>query len=414
MTNSSSPPLNKLLIYYQGVLAVGVVAIFFTKLDVFLEHKGFGLPLYWFVGFLLASVPLWTSAFSKIRYIPPLLFGWFGLYLAMSSVSILILPTMPSMQLLEDQIRSIVFLLLMLLLFSQHTLVQTWVKVAILIVSLMNVFNHIYEFINPLAFGAFHAEGRPGGFYIDSNEAGCALILGMIFAIDLVKPRYRLFYALVIGLGVVLSFSRGAMLGWLIVILFFMFTKVIPRYQISYLGITLAVAIFLITTQTRNLTYLQTADGKPLFNKSTLARIEFLADPLSEKQDTSRLLLLDDAWQSFAEQPFLGKGLGGSRNSQYTSNAGTGQKPHNTYLQFMIEYGFLGFIIYPFLILSAMWNGQGKVKNYGLAFALFLFVWGIFSHTTVSSFFILLAIAYMACLTRSSQLKTSKILTEQI
>ena len=404
-----SPSKNdRFLVYYQGALAVGAVAIFFTKLDIFLEQQGFGIPLYWFMAFFLASIPLWPSVLSRLKYIPPLIFVWFGLYLAMSSVSILVLPTMPSIQLLENQIRSIIFLLLMLLLFSKYTLVQTWTKVAILVVSLMNVFNHIYEFINPLAFGALHAEGRPGGFYIDSNEAGCALIMGMIFAIDLIKPKYRLFFALVIGLGVVLSFSRGAMLGWLITVLFFLFTKVIPRYQISYLAISLAVIIFLITTQTKNLTYLQTADGKPLFNKSTLGRIEFLADPLSEKQDTSRLLLLEDAWHSFAEQPFFGKGLGGAGHSRYTSNAGTAQQPHNTYLKFMIEYGFLGFILYPFLIFATTWNGQGKVKKYSFAFALFLLIWGIFSHTTVSSFFILLAIAFMACLTRSSQLKMLK------
>lgn len=403
MRELTSSPHNKFLIYYQALLAVGAVAIFFTKLDIFLEQQGFVIPLYWLLAFLGASIPLWTSIFTKIKYIPPLIWFWLGLYFAMSSISILTSPGMPSMQLLEDQIRAMLFFLLMLLFFAQHTLVQNWVKVAMLLVSLMNVFNHIYEFLNPLAFGALHAPGRPGGFYIDSNEAGCALILGMIFSIDLVKPKYRLCFASIIGLGVVLSFSRGSILGWLIVVLLLMFKKIIPTHQVIYLVIAIVTILLIVGSQFNNLSRLQTADGSPLFNQDTLSRVELLVDPFSEKQDTSRVSLVEDAWQSFAEQPVFGKGIGNAGHARHISSRGTAQQPHNTYLKFMIEYGFLGIIIYPFLLFSSIWKAQGKVKDYSFAFVVFLLIWGIFSHTTISSFFILLSIAFMACLNKSSQ-----------
>ncbi len=391
------------LVYYQGALAVAAVIVFFTNISVFLAKWGYGIPLYWLYGFLAASVPLWFSIGSKIKYIPQPMIIWSGVYLAMSSISILILPQIPGMQLLEDQIRSLIFLFLMLLLFSQYTMIQIWVRVTVLIVSLMNVFNHIYEFFNPHAFGALHAFGRPAGFYINSNQAGCALILGMIFSIDLIKPKYRIFYALTIGLGVALTFSRGAMLGWLIVIAFMNLKKVIPKYQIVYFAIGVATVILVLLSQINNLSNLKAADGTPLFNDDTLTRVEFILDPLSEKQDTSRVSLAKDAWQSFAEQPFLGKGLGGSANSKHKSVRGTAQKPHNTYLTLMIEYGFLGVFLYPMLLLASIWQIKGKLKTQGLAFVTFLLIWGLFSHTIISSFVTLLLIALMASLTEQSK-----------
>lgn len=400
------------LVYYQGALAVAAVIVFFTNINVFLEQWGYGIPLYWLYGFLVASVPLWFFIGSKIKYIPQPMIIWSGVYLAMSSISILILPQIPDMQLLEDQIRSLIFLFLMLVLFSQYTMIQIWVRVTVLIISLMNVFNNIYEFFNPYAFGALHAFGRPAGFYINSNQAGCALILGMIFSIDLIKPKYRIFYALTIGLGIALTFSRGAMLGWLIVVAFMISNQVIPKYQIAYLAIGVATVILVLLSQINNLSDFKAADGTPLFNDDTLTRVEFILDPLSEKQDTSRVSLAKDAWQSFSKQPFIGQGLGKSANRNYLSSKGTAQKPHNIYLTLMIEYGFLGFFLYPMLLWASIWKIKGKLKTQGLAFVTFLLIWGLFSHTTISSLFTLLSIALMASLTEQSKGQNKLILSD--
>lgn len=400
---SNQKKTNKILVTYQGFLAVAAILVFFSKIDIFLEQWGYGIPLYWLFGFLILSIPLSLSLLAKREYIPKPLLLWCAIYFGMSCLAILISPTIPEMQLLEDQIRSILFLVLMLVLFSEHAIVQKAVKITILIVSFFNVCCFIYEFFNPLTFGAIHSYGRAAGFYIDANEAGCALVLGMIFCIDLFKPKFRLLFALIIMLGILVTLSRGAILAWVVVILFFMVKKIIPTYQISFLGLAIATFLIILTSQLNNLDNFKAADGTPLFNDDTLARVEFLVDPFSEEQDTSRLLLVEDAWRSFSEQPFVGKGLGGSANKKYISARGKPQKPHNTYLTLMIEYGFLGFLLYPGLILATIWKAQGQAKNIGVAFAVLLLVWGIFSHTTLTSYFILLSVAYMATLTHQSQ-----------
>ncbi|GAB4529535.1 MAG: hypothetical protein Tsb0014_11490 [Pleurocapsa sp.] len=399
MSNLSvSKKPNKLLVFYQGILAVAAVLIFFTKFDIFLEQWGIGIPLYWLFGFLILSAPLSISFFGKIEYIPKPLLIWCMVYFGMSCLATIIAPKIPDMQLLEDQIRSILFLGLTVVLFSEHAIVQKAVKIAILIVSFFNIGCFIYEFFNPLTFGALNAYGRAAGFYIDSNEAGCALVLGMIFCIDLFKPQFRLLFAFIIMLGIMPTLSRGAILTWGLVIIFFMIKKIIPTYQISFLGLAIASFFIVLITQINNLDKLKAADGTPLFNDDTLTRVEFLVDPFSEDQDTSRISLVEDAWQSFAEQPFLGKGLGKAANNKYMSPLGEPQLPHNTYLTLMIEYGFLGFFLYPGLILATIWKAQGHLRNLGIAFTVLLLFWGIFSHTTLTSYFILMSISYMAIL----------------
>lgn len=404
---------NTFIVYYQGFLAVGAVIIFFTKLDVYLGKRGMGIPLWWAIAFMVASFPLFTSIFSRLRYIPTSIFVWCVAYLAMPLISILILPGLPEIQLLEDQIRSILFLILMLVIFSQHPLVLRWVKRTLFSLTFLNILMFIYEFFNPSAFHQQqHAPGRSSGFYIDANSAGASLILGMIFTIDLIKPKYRLFYALFVFVGIASTFSRGAMLGWLIVILLFMAKRVIPLYQLPIFVLSIFLSITILASQMDNLSRIKTADGTELFNEGTLARVEFLIDPFGQEDDSSegRLGYVDETLSKFESKPFLGNGLGSGATSNASDIGGSGQvkRSHNTYLDQMVEYGFLGALIYPGLLFATVWKAQGELKKYTLPFVAFLLAWGLFSHTTLNSFWLLTSYAIMANITQQSRLESNQ------
>lgn len=404
-SSETSQP-NRFLIYYQCVLAMGMVAIFFTRLDVFLEQKGFIVPLYWLYGFIAFSIPLWFLLSEKIKYLLVPVLGWCALYIAINTLSILASDKIPDTQLFEDRLRSIIFLLFAVFIFSEHPLVHKCTKVAMLLVTLMNASNHIYEMLNPFAFGALHAFGRPAGFYIDSNAASCALILGMIFSIDLLKPKYRMLYASFVGIGVVLSFSRGGMLGWLVAVLLLSFLKTIPRSQLVYLFLGLIGLYLLLKTQINTLTYLKNFDGSPLLNQDVLSRIEWILNPTSESQDLSRFTLVEDAWQQFYDSPWLGQGLGGAGSSTFVSGFdGSAQRPHNIYLTNMVEHGIIGFLLLPSLIYAAICKARGKTARMAIPFAIFILMWGLFSHTILSSFFILLSFAFMSNLAVQSRIE---------
>lgn len=403
----TSSKRGRIWVYYQALLAIGVVLIFFTKLDIWLEQQGFLIPLYWLLAFIAASVPLWFLLADKVQHLLAPVVAWCGLYMAFNCLSIVVFAKIPETQLFEDRIRSLIFLLFALFIFSEHVLVQNCVKVAMLFVTFMNVFNHIYEILNPFAFGGLVSLGRPAGFYMDANEAGCALILGMIFSIDLLKPKYRLFYAAVVGIGVLLSFSRGAMACWLITVLILAFLRVIPRYQLIYLFAALFGFYLILLTQIDTLIYLRNFDGSPLLNQDVLARLDWIVNPTSEGQDLSRVDLAEEAWQKFYDSPLFGKGLGSSASDTYVAYSdGTGTKPHNMYITTMVEHGILGFVLLPSLVYATICKARGKTMRTAIPFAVFFIFWGIFSHTVFSSFFILLSFAFMSNLATQSYLKT--------
>jgi O-antigen ligase len=393
--------------YYQGFLAVAAVVVFFSKLDVYLHTLGIGLPLLWLIGFLFAAIPLLFSISERLKYIPMPVVVWVVGYLAVPLISILILPHVPDLQLFEDIVRTMVFLLLMLVIFSQHPLTLIWVKKAILLVTIANILMFIYEFLNPLAFYQIQVSpGRSSGFYTDSNSAGSAIILGIILSIDLIKPKYRLLFALVSFIGIAATFSRGAIVGWILIILIFMKNKVIPRYQISLLFLSFFMVITILSSQLSNLANMKTADGTELFNEDSLERVEFLLNPFGQKDDSSasRKGHVEEALDKFNQSPFIGNGLGSGASETFRDPEGLPQRSHNIYLDQAVEYGFLGAFIYPLLLLACVWNAQGEHKKYTLPFIAFLLLWGIFSHTTMESFYLLTSYAIMANFTQQSRL----------
>ena len=413
LTGQKAPEKITFIVYYQGFLAVAAILLFSTKLDIYLERQGIGIPLYWLMAFILAAIPLFATIFKRLQYIPHSVLLWCGVYLALPLISILISSQIPNQQFLEDHFRTIFFLLLMLVIFSQYACILMWTKRAIFVTTIANVFMYIYEFFNPTAFYLEqHAPGRSSGFYHDANSAAWALIMGLILTIDLIKAKYRIFYALFICLGIATTFSRGGFVGLGLVILLFILTKVIPRYQIPLLFLSGLIAISILSTQLNNLSHLKTADGTKLFTEGTISRVEFLLNPLSH-EDTSndgRLKHVDEAWQKFARHPFIGNGLGSGGNSKYIAANGIAQRSHNIYLDLMVEYGFLGALIYPWLLLASVWKIQGEIlKKQAIAFVVFLLIWGFFSHTLISSFNNLIFYAWLANLAQQSSLKHPSI-----
>ncbi len=396
------------LVYYQGFLAVAAILIFFSKLDVYLEGRGLGIPLWWLILFIVLGIPVFVGILNCFIHVAIPVVVWCGFYLAVLLLSILVLPQIPDMQLFEDQIRPILFLLVMLLIFSQHSIVLKWTRLTILFITLANVFMFIWEFFNPLSFYLLqHAPGRSSGFYEDANTAGVALILGLIFSIDLIKPKYRLFFALFVFIGIICTFSRGAMIGWGLVVLLYLLNKVILRSQIPLMLLSAFMAVTILSVQINNLTYIKTADGTTLFNEGTLARVNFLLDPLGQEDDSknSRLVHVEEAWAKFNKKPFLGNGLGSGANPNFRTAEGVPQRCHNIYLDQMVEFGFLGALIYPLLLLACVWKAQGEHKKNVAPFLFSLLLWGFFSHTTMSSFLLLTSYAVMANLSRQSSLK---------
>lgn len=400
------------LFYYHCTLAVSSVLIFFTFLDIYLWESIKLVPPVIFIYLLIAAVffLILVARFSKVRYgIPIELMIWCIGYAAISSFSFLLLLSFSSypeeigMQQLRTRILSEVFLLVMFLVFSKYPKVQTLTRLAICLATILAIFNNLLEFSDPHIFGGLNTTGRAAGFYVNPNITGCALILGMIFGIGALPQKLRIFYAFIVLAGVLMTFSRGAIFGWFLVMGIFYKSEFISRKQsmiwvVSILGISFLFGSLLSTIF--DLDELQRSGLVTANFDNIRERLEWFQNPKSEDSADARLEVLTIAWKMFGNHPLLGNGLASTDNLN-----NWGISTHNMYLLHIADHGILGIIILPTLVLAVTWKSQGESRDVAWAFSAFILLWGFFSHNILEERYILMSFSLMAAMNRSSRFR---------
>ncbi|RCJ24480.1 hypothetical protein A6S26_18060 [Nostoc sp. ATCC 43529] len=385
-----------LLFYYQCTLAIAAVFTFYTDINSYLYTSGIVSqpPLFWILGFALASTPL---IFSRDKYIPISVILWCFGFIFISLLWFVIFT--PSGEIAFEELRkrllAVIFIIAMTLIFSRNQTIHYLVRWAIFFAVLITVFNSIYEFFNPAAFNSLGNGGRVTGFYLNPNSNGCALIIGMIFSVSILQPIYRLPFVSLVGIGVLFTFSRGAILGWLITVIIFTVARVLHFNKLLYW--ILGIATFIITLGSQWWEeLLQNLD----FNANSLERIAWFQNiSASDSEDSadSRLEVAQLAWQMFMKHPFFGNGIG----STLTWNMEI--STHNIYLYYMADHGIIGALILPVLVYAVTQHACGETKYIGLAFAVFILLWGLFSHNVLEERYILIMFSFMAAMTEASR-----------
>ncbi|MBD2138459.1 O-antigen ligase family protein [Anabaena sp. FACHB-1237] len=389
-----------LRLYYQSALAVGAISIFFTDLHLYLNSARYisFSPALFIAVFGIASIPLFLST---IKLLPMYLINWCILYISVSLISF-ISSDHSEIVLIELQTRlfSVVFLIIMSIIFRGNILISFFARWTVLIVTIINVINNFIELLNPSIFAELNDTYRPSGFYVDPNKSGCALMLGMIFSITLLPQKYRIPFSLLTGVGIILTFSRGAIISWLSVIMILIIQRKIAIKQLLIFGIITGAIILLMGSI--GSVFLNTGVLEDIIssNNNINGRLAWLQDPSSSdsNSDISRLLVVEFALQKFAENPFLGNGIA------YTQEWGE-IRTHNMYLLLIVEHGFLAVLLMPLLILAVTHSPKIKTKDIAFTFAFFIMLWGIFSHRVFEERYILIMFSLMSAINMNSQLK---------
>jgi len=404
----------KFLFYYQATLAIGSVWLFFTFIDVYFFEVGklpapvVSISLFIGAGFLL----LVFTRFAILKYIPSELIIWCAGYLAISLFSFLVAVSFYAEYPFVDEafpeirirILSEAFLIIMYLIFAKYPKIQNLTRVAICLAVLLAVFNNIREVSDPLAFQGFNGSGRAAGYFIDPNRGGCALMLGMIFGIGILPKQLRIAFALLVLFGIFLTFSRGAILGWFLVMAIFIQSGVIPRKQVLFwvVGITTIILVLGPVLSNLDMNELQRLGLIKVDIKNITGRLEWFQNPVANRDDSgdSRLEVVITAWNMFVEHPILGNGIASTKNLN-----NWGISTHNMYLLFLTEHGILGIFIFPLLVYAVTWNSRGESKHIALAFSAFILLWGLFSHNIVEDRSILIIFSLMAAMNVTSRLE---------
>jgi len=267
-------------------------------------------------------------------------------------------------------------------------------RCAIAVSTCLAVALNVWEITHPMTFS--RVLGRSAGFYMNPNIAGAALVTGLLLALPVVPTRGREAFVLVVGAGVFLTLSRGALLCFGVVLILLLGSGQLGARRTSILaigGLILLGSIKNTAISSGELTYLNGRAER--FVKQRLG-IGSSAELEADVSASSRSQLVSRALDLFGERPLTGFGTGA------TVEWSESESTHNIYARYLAEYGVLGAVLMPVLLLLA-WprNDQYSLPVYrstGRAFVVFVALWGMFSHNVADDSFVLIGLALTTAL----------------
>lgn len=384
-------PMNPLkrLIPYQCAMAFFSVILFSTNLDVYCDSAGVLplSPLHWIILYFLGSIPFLLSLHGRKAYLSTSVLYWCVGYFLVSFISFWIfsglqLTTPEALQELKDRTLCILFFLNTLLVYSQFNDVQVWARIGFIVAGILGTATNFYEFFNPLIFGGLNETGRPSGFYVNANNSGAGLMQCLLIGTTLLRPAYRIPYALLIGGGVFITFSRGALIAWLITMAIFMITGVFPRQMLF----GWAIAMFAMMTIGGSFIDMEQLQDAGLLNSNVTERLSQTSGGEEVKDDSTlaRLAVVAMAWKMFVAHPMTGNGIGSTLRLDVGNLVEHPISTHNMYLYFLADHGALGGLLFPALIIVTIYPLKSKHLSINICTVIFLLLWGLFSHNLVS------------------------------
>jgi O-Antigen ligase len=386
-------PRNKTKIFldrYQYVLSIITAFLFFSDFpDWVLAAPIVPInPLSWIMVFAVLAIPF----YKKLANLPKPLLAWMLFYVGIALLSLMTVSADEiSFTDFRSKVLSVLFIALMYVIFQQRSINQ--VKCTILFVLFMSVCNNILELLNPRMFAESNV-GRPAGFYIDPNKTGCALMLMMLLSVNIVKKPYRWIILLVAGIGIMATFSRGAIIGWVICTILLIVGRVVCEQRRK---VIVPIVIFIVLLISLNPLQALTDyfKGDPTgANWDIVNRLEEFQNPsLKEDSAMERQAVAAGGWLMFGNHPFWGNGLASTRKWM-VSEVST----HNMYLYYMADHGILGILFLPGAILAVVYRNRGEEQTILICFGVFLSLWGLFSHEVLAERYTLSSFALLAAM----------------
>jgi len=216
--------------------------------------------------------------------------------------------------------------------------------------------------------------GRAAGLYEDSNLSGSMLVAGMLLTSLRLPMALRIPYCLIVGVGVLVTFSRSAMLLWTAALLGMMaFGWLTRRRKIALVAALIGLAGASQSLMTGGwIAAVEMSGAGDLLNANTRARIgaSFFDQHDFSKSEREEVALR--AFEDWRDAPIMGNGLGSS--DQYS------MRPHNQYLEVASDMGFVGLALFPFALLFLLWRSGTAV---GVLLGVHLFVSNFFTHNNL-------------------------------
>lgn len=274
---------------------------------------------------------------------------------------------------------------------SNLTLVK-WLIPPALIFAALNNFYDITLFEDDYGYGY---DFRAAGNYLNPNASAQILLMGLLISVNMVKPKFRFLYILVVSGGILLTLSRGAIPILVILLLFFAFNRKFSLASV-FIGITTIVVVFMgiwasfqsTKSFDRMVEYLK-------YNNGIESRINQIVNPSSTKVGI-RKTVFEEHYQFYKKSPIVGNGLGSSKYFEMHYSA-SGHSSHFMYLHMLNEYGLPGLLLLLLLPVSLFYyNFSWHFSWDVLMFALVFIIAGLQSHNLLDAYSMLFSYALLS------------------
>jgi O-Antigen ligase len=376
------------IIYWLRLLwAFLLIGIEFTNLSQFYAlggkrqippdpHSPYGLQIatYCVCGVIMALD--WTNA---VRLVQRRIFRWTFAVLTLFTWGMLVrtfyapagIDAYDFLRTFGLQVHAIGFMLACVIIFDDPKVLDS-TKSGVVLATLFGVILNVYELFHPGTFSSTY--GRAAGLYADSNCSGMALVLGCLVGLTAIRKRWREVFVMFTAAGVILTFSREAMLALAIVVTGALLGRALSPHRLIASAV-LACALF---------TTLELGNSLRESQSWSAANLDRLSFGIGDASAQDRLQLGRKVLEEFEAAPLFGHGFG---TDEYWGDI----QSHDFFLNMLANYGILGVFIIPALVLSVRrktWDSN--------VFGLVFFIWSFLLHLVLLLPFSLIVIAIQA------------------
>ena len=314
-TESRNNTLSKLPIIVMPIIIIPLVYLDIPSY--WLTVDPLSPPKYWYYGFAVISLPALLVALNgRGGFLAYPFTQWAIAMVSLMSVHLLLAifdGETERTNIIQTDIQYIILGALLGIAFS--AVQQRYYKFLFPILSIAINAVIILDFLNPGGFYAYDQStavlGRGAGTFINPNRAGEALIITLLFSICFFKGRNLLFVLIVCGVGALLTFSRSAIIAWLLLWPFALYLKKLPSY--AY-GVVTSLFFIVPSFIAIVISYVLSSSEFTDASANILERLDFFEKfSLVDQSAQGRSALLWDGIEAFLEHPFFGIGSGADR-----------------------------------------------------------------------------------------------------
>ena len=236
--------------------------------------------------------------------------------------------------------------------------------------------------------------GRAAAMFINPNLAGEAILHIVVLGFAVLGRRYRMPLFLLAGGAILTTFSRAAMIAWLVLLGLFIYNKTLPKSAWISLGIALGILLVFIGSFE---SYISSRDEFEDAATNILSRLNFFSSfSFDDDSSEERADVIQAGWDLFLQNPLFGTGAGATHFWRHRGST------HNQLLLLAAEYGVFGILLWGWMLImlckSLFFSDRGL--RYAMAF-LFAFM-SLFTHQMLDAASYWLATFALVCATPGS------------